>query len=90
MDIDNPNFPHEREYVAILAREFRKARGIDPNTRLQVSFPEGSERIIILEGCNIWIMEIGSDDDGFWFRDLQNKLITFPMPDDWLKLEEQP
>jgi hypothetical protein len=87
--MDNPDFPHEQEYAAILAREFRKARGIPPDTRLQVSFPPDSERIVILEGTNVWVMDIGSDDDDFWFRDLRDQLLSFPMPQDWIDLEEQ-
>lgn len=78
----------ERQYVAILAREFRIARGLPPDTRLQVSFPPNEERIVILEGCNVWIMDIGSDDDDFYFVDLRSNPLIFPMPQDWIDLEE--
>lgn len=74
-------------YVAILAREFRKARGIPPDTRLQVTF-RPDESIIVLEGTNVWIMSIGSDDDDFQFFDNDGVELRFPMPQDWLDLGE--
>lgn len=80
----------EPQYIAILAREFRKARGLPPDTRLYVSFPPKEERIIVLEGTRIWIMDIGSDDDDFYFCDECSNPLVFPMPEDWLKLEESP
>lgn len=78
----------DARYGAILAREFRKARGIAADTRLQVSF-RPDELIIILEGSNIWVMCIGSDDDEFHFVDNDEVVLKFPMPQEWLNLEEQ-
>jgi hypothetical protein len=86
-------------YVAILAREFRKARGLPEDRPLSIAF-RADESIVILEdpstilpgvlSSNVWIMQIGSDDDDFTFYDNDGVECKFPIPEDWFKLEEEP
>jgi len=77
------------EYRRILAREFRKARGLPEHAVLDIAF-RTDESIVIAECGNFWIMQIGSDDDDFDFFDNEGVECRFPMPEDWLKLEEAP
>lgn len=80
------------EYEFILMREFRKAAGIAPEVPMVVSFTEGEEIVVSVKtekGTDFYVMNIGSDDDEFYFRKLKSDtVILFPFPQDWLTLEE--
>jgi hypothetical protein len=79
-------------YVAIIKREFCKARGLPANYPLDVYFRTDESIVIVDAGLppNIWIMQIGSDDDDFDFVDNDGVECQFPIPEDWFELQEGP
>jgi hypothetical protein len=89
----------KRQYYEILEREFRKAASISPNVLVKVIFgiderKESTEEIfvaILSESniINVYQYRIGSDDDDFYFVDVETgSVVRFDMPQDWLDLEE--
>lgn len=80
------------EYEFIIMREFRKVAGIAPEVPMVVSFTEDEEIVVSVKidgATDFYIMNIGSDDDEFYFRKLKSDtVLMFPFPQDWLTLEE--
>ncbi len=75
------------KYNAILEREFRAAAKLSPDAQVVVDFPE-EEVICITVNGKKWVMEIGSDDDYFWFRDDTGDVVRFDFPDDWDEVDQ--
>lgn len=55
-------------YTRQLGKEFRQQRGLTPDTPLQL-YSRADERWVIVEltGADVWIHDIGSDDDEWFF-----------------------
>jgi hypothetical protein len=71
-------------YAQIIKREFEAATDVPAR---RVLFTE-NEEIVVLTPRDRFVMTIGSDDDGFWFRsDNTGCVIEFAFPQDWLDLE---
>lgn len=67
----------------IIAREFRRVKEIEPDVDIKVEFTE-DETIVVTFSCKEYVMEIGSDDDYFWFRDEDtDDYVQFDYPPDW-------
>jgi hypothetical protein len=76
------------KYNEILEREFRKAAKLEATDKVIVDFPE-EEIIVVTVNGKKWTMEIGSDDDNFWFHDEAGQdVVSFDFPEDWTEIEE--
>lgn len=72
-----------KPFEIIVEREFRKAAKIPDDVPVTVEFTE-DETIIVTYADQRFVMEIGSDDDYFWFHnEATNAVVTFDYPDDW-------
>lgn len=72
-------------YETIVAREFRTALGLAPIVPVTVVFTP-DERIVVTinnHHQSVYVMQIGSDDDEFYFKSLGRNVVRFPMPADW-------
>ena len=81
----NPKYPE------IVEREFRKAAKLPDGDLVTVDFPEESDEIVVIVNGKRWVMEVGSDDDDFYFVYQDEKgcdYVQFDFPQDWLELEE--
>lgn len=67
----------------ILEREFRLARRLPIESRVSVEWTEDEEIIITSDG-ELWVMQIGSDDDGFRFTGPNGERLRIPYPADYL------
>jgi hypothetical protein len=65
----------------IIKREFEAAR---PGARVDEVEFTANEEIIVKTGNGIFTMEIGSDDNGFYFvNERHDEYVSFPFPPDW-------
>lgn len=67
------------EKLAEIVREdFRAAANLQPGYPLQI-YDRPDETWVIVSPANVWIHQIGSDDDGWEFVDNQGRLVNFPI-----------
>lgn len=79
------------KYSEIVEREFRLAAEVPDSHPVSVVFNDDEETITVTTPDAEWVMEIGSDDDYFWFSKTGpggGRVIRFDYPDDWIELEE--
>jgi hypothetical protein len=63
----------------IIEREFKNATGAQ---NVAVTILSDDEIIRVVADGHVYLMHIGSDDDGFEFDGI-NSRVTFPFPSDW-------
>ena len=79
----------EDRYITQLSKEFREQRGLSPTTPLLI-YSRSDERWVIveLEGKDVWIFDIGSDDDEWYFVSNEGLVCKWSFSPEIIAMEE--
>lgn len=76
-------------HAQIIEREFRNALRLDASASVSASFNANEETINVWVDGDTYTMQIGSDDDCFYFECDTAPPVTFDIPDDYITADMQ-
>lgn len=79
----------EDRYITQLGKEFREQRGLEPDSPLRI-YSRSDERWVIVElaGADVWIFEVGSDDDEWFFVSNEGLVCRWQFSPEIIAMEE--